>query len=270
MPSLTFGNITSNIITITYDSESGTYTTQTSIQQPISYNETETEQPISTKLVAGSLLVSINYNDETESYSITPSITQTITYKDLENIHIETKADIILSYSEKESEVLEFTYSVPTISYNEGEQYLTFSASSAGSSTGTLTNYLNLTIPFSQGSYIQTTPKYTVTASFNPPNSNVQTVTNTATIQNDISFTFSITAAADTTTYVVTATVTDSASNAIPNALVTWTATGGTVSPATSTTNSSGEATTTASTSSVVVTASVTLLGVTKTASATT
>ena len=269
MPSTSLGNVTSNIITITYSSESETYTIPTSISQPISYSESSTESSISTVLVDGSLSQTIQYSEK-GTYSIPTTITNPpITYKDLEDTHIEAKADIIISYSEKQSEVLKYTYDVPTIQYSEQEQYFILEMNPTASGTGVLSDNLYAFIPFNSSSF-PSSISYNLYATYLPAKTNVQSVSSSLSTQVPLSFSFTVSASADTTTYVVTATVEDSASTVIPNATVTWTATGGTVSPTTSTTNSSGQATTTASGASVTVTASVTLLGVTETASATT
>jgi hypothetical protein len=187
----------------------------------------------------------------------------------LENTHIEAKADIIISYSESETEVLKYTYAVPTIQYSEQEQYFILELNPTASATGVLSNNVYSNIPFDSSSF-PSSVTYNLYATYLPAKTNVQSVSSSLATQIPLSFSFTVSASADTTTYVVTATVEDSASTPIPNATVNWTASGGTVSPTSSITNSSGEATTTASGASVTVTASATLLGVTETGSATT
>ena len=243
---------------IIYSSESETYTFPVSISQPISYtSESET--------YSFSVFISqpISYTAESETYSISEFlIIPSLAYKEYENYSLEAKADVTIHYSENETYSIGLIYDVPTITYsNQQSQYVIFENATLGTSTGYLTNNISVHIPVDSSSYITST-KYTLNSTYLPPNTNVSSVSASDIITVDFNFNFTITLSVSSTT--VTATIEDLDSNPIPNIVVSWTATGGTVSPTQSTTNSSGQATTIASASSgVTVTATATILGVT-------
>ncbi len=224
---------------IIYSSESETYTFPVSISQPISYTS------------------------ESETYSISEFlIIPSLAYKEYENYSLEAKEVVTIHYSENETYSIGLIYDVPTITYsNQQSQYVIFENATLGTSTGYLTNNISVHIPVDSSSYITST-KYTLNSTYLPPNTNVSSVSASDIITVDFNFNFTITLSVSSTT--VTATIEDLDSNPIPNIVVSWTATGGTVSPTQSTTNSSGQATTIASASSgVTVTATATILGVT-------
>jgi len=274
MPSTSLGSLTATTIvvpTITYSSEGETYSIPTLIKQPLTYStESETEQQILTTLEAGSLLQTINYS-ESETETLKPqSIFQTINYKQRENYNIQTEieAKFIYDNNETEKEWLSLL-GIPPIKYNNTSLYSILYNNTLSDSKGNFINNLYMHIPFNQTLY----PKqinYNLTSSYLPPETNVSTVYASDIIPINFNFTFNISLSANTTTYVVTATVTDSAGNAIPNVVVNFSASGGTVSPTSATTNSSGQCTTTASGANVTVTANATLLGVTITSASVT
>jgi len=267
MPSTSLGSLTKAIIvvpTITYSSEGETYSIPTLIKQPLTYStEAETEQQILTTLEAGSLLQTINYS-ESETETLKPqSIFQTINYKQRENYNIQTEIEAKFIYDNNETEKERLSLlGIPPIKYNNTSLYSILYNNVLSDSKGNFINNLYMHIPFNQTLY----PKqinYNLTSSYLPPETNVSTVYASDIIPIDFNFTFNISLSANTTTYVVTATVTDSAGNPIPNVVVNFSASGGTVSPTSAITNSSGQCTTTASGANVTVTASATLLGVT-------
>ena len=248
--------------TINYNQKE-VYSIPTLIKQPINYSEAETEKQILTTLEKGSLLQTINYS-ESETETLKPqSIFQTINYKQRENYNIQTEieAKFIYDNNETEKEWLSLL-GIPHIKYNNTSLYSILYNNTLSDSKGNFINNLYMHIPFNQTLY----PKqinYNLTSSYLPPETNVSTVYASDIIPINLNFTFNISLSANTSTYVVTATVTDSAGNAIPNVVVNFSASGGTVSPTSATTNSSGQCTTTASGANVTVTASATLLGVT-------
>ena len=273
MPSTSLGILTKTTIvvpTITYSSEGETYSIPTLIKQPINYSEAETEKQILTTLEKGSLLQTINYS-ESETETLKPqSIFQTINYKQRENYNIQTEieAKFIYDNNETEKEWLSLL-GIPHIKYNNTSLYSILYNNTLSDSKGNFINNLYMHIPFNQTLY----PKqinYNLTSSYLPPETNVSTVYASDIIPINLNFTFNISLSANTSTYVVTATVTDSAGNAIPNVVVNFSASGGTVSPTSATTNSSGQCTTTASGANVTVTANATLLGVTITSASVT
>ncbi|MEM3844855.1 MAG: Ig-like domain-containing protein [Candidatus Parvarchaeota archaeon] len=249
-------------------SEAETYTMPTQIDTPFQYSEAETEAQIGTTLTAGSLLIPITYPTEAETYTLSPYINTQISYSQTENYVMEALADVTFHYSEAETYAISLVYGVAPIIYNEQDSYFLIQNNQTSDASGNLINSIYLNIPFSQNGYISSIP-ISAYATYLPYKTNVQQVSTSMSSTIPFSFSYSLTTSANTSTYVITATVTDSAGTPIPGVVVNWSASGGTVSPTTSTTNSSGQATTTASGANVTVTASTTILGVTNTSQAT-
>ncbi|MEM3859710.1 MAG: DUF2341 domain-containing protein, partial [Candidatus Micrarchaeaceae archaeon] len=216
-------------ITIYY-SEAETYTMPIQIDTPFQYSEAET-------------------------YTLSPYINTQISYSQTENYVMEALADVTFHYSENETYAISLVYGVPPIIYNEQDSYFLMQNNQTSDASGNLINNIYLNIPFSQNSYISSIP-ISAYATYLPYKTNVQQVSTSMSSTIPFSFSYSLTTSANTSTYVITATVTDSAGTPIPGVVVNWSASGGTVSPTTSTTNSSGQATTTASGANVTVTAS--------------
>ena len=224
---------------------------------------------------------------ETESYKVTFNFNlQKYTYSETESYKFSTVFGYSFSYSETESYTWRISSWVFRYNYSETESYTTktvlilnykyqeqqYVVVSGVLPTVETSDYQGnfkptylLILPFNYQQY-PANKSTTATVTFTPNYSNVPE--SIVTDQIVVSFTFTFTSASTYTSPTVTTTITDSASTPVPNALVSWTATGSTtVSPTSATTNSSGQASTTVSTAGGTVTATTTLLGVTETSS---
>ena len=225
----------------------------------ITYSETETEVFV---------LDILNKYSETETYTLNFNSNNIFKYLELEDYTwrisswvfrysysetegYTTKAVLILNYKYQEQQYEVVSGVLPTVETSDYQ--------------GNFKPTYLLILPFNYQQY-PANKSTTATVTFTPNYSNVpQTVVSDQIV---VSFTFTFTSASTYTSPTVTTTITDSASTPIPNALVSWTATGSTtVSPTSATTNSSGQASTTVSTAGSTVTATTTLLGVTETSS---
>ncbi len=263
-PTNTFGGITQNaiIVNINYATESETYSIITNINNTINYNELETETIIQT-LTSGSLVLPITYATESETYSIPTKINNlTIQYNELEQYKLEAQADIIIHYSNASNELVGFVYGI-VIVYNSNSSYSILENNVIGDKNGNFINDLYLYIQPSASTYIPFA-NYSITSKYLPPNTNVTSVTTSNTIKVNFGFTYTSISSWDSTTSVVTATITDSASNPIPNILVSWTSDGtSTTTPTSAITNASGVATTTIGTAGSTITGSTTIFNLT-------
>lgn len=204
---------------------------------------------------------------ETESYTFTALFEYLFKYSETESYKLSKLLGYSFSYSEKESYT---TKTVLILNYKYQEQQ--YEVISGVLPTVETSDYQGnfkptylLILPFNYQQY-PANKSTTATVTFTPNYSNVPE--SIVTDQIVVSFTFTFTSTSTYTSPTVTTTITDSASTPVPNALVSWTATGGTtVSPISATTNSSGQASTTVSTAGGTVTATTTLLGVTETSS---
>ena len=297
--SISYGSITKVAIIFTYSEYQNVVILNTPnpfnyVKEYTSQNETETllltiynkyseTENYKITFKAGSVL---KYA-ETESYKVTFNFNlQKYTYSETESYKFSTVFGYSFSYSETESYTWRISSWVFRYNYSETESYTTktvlilnykyqeqqYVVVSGVLPTVETSDYQGnfkptylLILPFNYQQY-PANKSTTATVTFTPNYSNVPE--SIVTDQIVVSFTFTFTSASTYTSPTVTTTITDSASTPVPNALVSWTATGSTtVSPTSATTNSSGQASTTVSTAGGTVTATTTLLGVTETSS---
>ena len=152
-----------------------------------------------------------------------------------------------------------------SLSYTTSSNYsITVPAQTTANANGVSAQTILLKVNFASSNYPATVTN-TISGSYVPPATSIAAVTATKSDTIAYTFTFNVSGSWNSTTSVVTTTLTDSVSTAIPNATVTFTGTNCTVTPTSGVTNSSGQATTTVSSigTGATVTQSVTLLGVT-------
>ncbi len=210
------------------------------------------------------LIVNINYATESETYSIPTKINNlTIQYNELEQYKLEAQADIIIHYSNASNELVGFVYGLPPFVYNSNSSYSILENNVIGDKNGNFINDLYLYIQPTASTYIPFA-NYSITSKYLPPNTNVTSVTTSNTIKVNFGFTYTSISSWDSTTSVVTTTITDSASNPIPNIMVSWTSDGtSTTTPTSAITNASGVATTTIGTAGSTITGSTTIFNLT-------